>query len=475
MFSMVAMALSLSLSLGAPVHSQAPPSGPTVQELTSPTQQNSTTKSPFDQAMTALREGRELDAAKLFQLAVTEAEGGGDESAQLSTALVWLAHLHRRKGEYAEAEALLDRALAVDQKSLQHYSWVLRDLSLLATFSQSQGKLADAEKYYARALQIEEADAERLQSFARIVLLSNASTFFAIHKRRYPEAERLLERAIAIHPASDDPTGAQAEGEQRQLPRVLAMYYDEEGKHDEADKLLTGQASTGSVASSKSGNFDLSPLLDDLALAGQYKEQRKLREAEELLTRLIEALDRGPQFSTAKTLSIALGELGDVYHDQGRNSEAEQTFLRGFEVWEGAAIKASAAKRTDLARQFFLPPGMLAFYREQQRLREVEPYLIRALKVQETVLGPMAAPLAATLTELGELCREERKFGEAVTTYARILEIQETNLGSDSLQLVSTLSRYAAVLREVGRTEDAAKMRARAEEIRSRSLGRPPG
>ncbi len=78
---------------------------------------------------------------------------GGDVARSLNN----LAELYRAQGKYAEAEPLYRRALRIDEKTLGpvHLDLAI-DLNNLAELYHDQGKYAEAEPFYQRALAIGE-------------------------------------------------------------------------------------------------------------------------------------------------------------------------------------------------------------------------------------------------------------------------------------------------------------------------------
>jgi tetratricopeptide (TPR) repeat protein len=121
----------------------------------------------------------------------------GLASPGLGTSLNNLAMIYEKQGRYAEAEPLLTRALAIQEKALgPDHPDVADSLNNLATLYAEQGRYAEAEQLYKRALAIREAalgpDHPDLANS-----LNNLAAFYA-EQGRYAEAEPLFERALAI-------------------------------------------------------------------------------------------------------------------------------------------------------------------------------------------------------------------------------------------------------------------------------------
>ena len=79
----------------------------------------------------------------------------GEEHPDVATSLNNLADLYRAQGKYAEAEPLYLRALAIREKQLgAEHPHVANSLNSLAILYQSQGKYTEAEPLYQKAIAI---------------------------------------------------------------------------------------------------------------------------------------------------------------------------------------------------------------------------------------------------------------------------------------------------------------------------------
>ncbi len=108
-------------------------------------------------ATKAYQQGNYPEAEKQWAAALKEAEGFGPQDPRLATSLNNLAQVYRAQGRYAEAEPLYKRALAIQEKALgpDHPS-VAKSLNNLAELYRAQGRYEEAELRYKRALAIME-------------------------------------------------------------------------------------------------------------------------------------------------------------------------------------------------------------------------------------------------------------------------------------------------------------------------------
>ena len=108
-------------------------------------------------ATSAYQQGNYAEAEKQLSAALREAEGFGLEDLRLATSLFVLAQTYKAQGRYAEAEPLFKRALGIMEKALgpdhPHVATVLHGL---ATLYGDQGRYAKAVPLHKRALVIRE-------------------------------------------------------------------------------------------------------------------------------------------------------------------------------------------------------------------------------------------------------------------------------------------------------------------------------
>jgi tetratricopeptide (TPR) repeat protein len=101
----------------------------------------------------AIREGRLADAEKILQDAIRTA--GQAESPQLSNYLRTLGVLYDGKGMPADALAVYERALEIDQKTAGATGdSTLTDLAFIASDYRAQGKMQEAEQLLMQTIEL---------------------------------------------------------------------------------------------------------------------------------------------------------------------------------------------------------------------------------------------------------------------------------------------------------------------------------
>jgi tetratricopeptide (TPR) repeat protein len=221
-------------------------------------------------------QGRYREAAEKFR----EANALRDDDASVINYLGIALH---QAGHYAEAEPLLNRALAISEKSLgSNHSNTATSLNNLADLYVSQGKYAEAEPLFKRAIAISERSLgadhpETAMSLGNLALLFTS-------QGKHTEAEPLFERALAIH------------------EKALGV-----------DHPVTATS------------------LNNLALL--YKSQCKYAEAEPLYKRALAVLEKALGGDHPDT-ATSLNNLASLYDSQGKYAEAEPLFKRALAISE---------------------------------------------------------------------------------------------------------------------------------------------
>src|SRR5216683_2435129 len=189
----------------------------------------------------------------------------------------------REHALYAQAEPLLQRALAICEHAPDHedtYIGVI--LSNLVLLYQAQAKYAQAISYGQRALDFYEKTSGPDHPYTAIALDNLANVYYS--QGKYEQAEPLFQRSLAIKEKvlePDHPDTARTLGN-------LANVYDSQGKYEQAESLY----------------------------------QRSLAIFEEVLS-----LDH-------PDVGIALNNLANVYNSQGKYEQAEPLFQRALAIRE---------------------------------------------------------------------------------------------------------------------------------------------
>ncbi len=241
-----------------------------------------------------------------------------------------------KAAKYPEGLALAQRAVAIAERGGATQKDLAYALIMLGNFYSIQGRYADAEPIYKRALAIsEKVSGAKSSEYANV--LSNLGTFYN-NQGRYDEAEALWKRSLAI----DEVAWAA-------MPHVFTSQLENLGK--------------------------------------LYVKLGRYAEAEQTLKRTVAIWQAGYGAETPLA-SRSMGELGNLYRVQGRYAEAEPLLKKAVDLWEkNFSIKPDFAEMmSDLAR----------LYQAQRRFAEAEQYYNRALTTHEKLFGSPNPQIAAT-------------------------------------------------------------------------------
>jgi tetratricopeptide (TPR) repeat protein len=313
-------------------------------------------------------------AEPLFRRALAIREKAlGPDHPDVATSLDNLAQLLEERGDYAGAEPLYRRALAIDEKALgPDHPDVATRLNDLAMLVQAKGDYAGAEPLYRRALAIFEKALGPDHHLVATDLNNLASLLYA--KGDYSGPEPLLRRALAID------------------EKVLGPDHPE-------------------VAT------DLNNLAELFRAKGNYAE------AEPLFRRAL-AIDEKALGHDHPVVASCLNNLGVLLYSRGDYAGAEPLYRRALAIDE----QALGPDHPDLARGL---NNLAELLRDKGDYAGAEPLFRRALAIDEKALGPDHPTVAAGLNNLAELLYAKGDYAGAEPLYRRALAIDEKALGPD--------------------------------------------
>ncbi|MGH7689628.1 MAG: tetratricopeptide repeat protein, partial [Gemmatimonadaceae bacterium] len=316
--------------------------------------------------------------------------------------------VYRELGLYAEAQPLLEEALATRRRELPaDDSLVQASLLELARLAQRQGRFAAAESLYKETLKSRERTVGPA-SPALAPVLSGLGGMY-VTRGRYAEAESLLTRAVALRTAAGGADDAEFAG----LLRNLAS------------------------AELASGQYAKSEPVFRRALA------------------MYEHVSGEDSPEVGRTLS----NLGIVYYELNRYDEAEQYYLRA----EANLTKSLGPDHPNIA-SININLGEIDW--RGGRYADAESRLLRALGILHKTVQPNHPSIGTADYDLGNVLRDSGRPKEAETYYQQALRIRQAALGPTAPGVADVLEDYAKLLRGVHRDAEAARLDARAHDIR---------
>lgn len=230
-------------------------------------------------------------------------------------------------GQYADAELLYKRSLAIYEQTLEpDHSELAVSLNNLAFFYHGQGKYSKAEPLYERSLTIYEKTLGPDHSDVALSL-NNLAVLYKV-QGKYTEAEPLFKRSLTIREKAlgpDHPDVAQSLNNLAELNRV-------QDKYTEAEPMYKRSLAISEIALGPD-HPDVARTLNNLAVL--YQDQGKYTEAEPFLNRSLTIKEKALG-SDHPELAQNLNNLAELCRLQGKYPEAEPLYKRALAMVEKA-------------------------------------------------------------------------------------------------------------------------------------------
>jgi len=360
---------------------------------------------------------RSLDLWKAIQSHVAAVSGQADRSGigEPTTRLMNGLGLYlNTRARFGEAEPLMRRALAIDEKSLgKDHPNVATDLNNLALLLADTNRLAEAEPLMRRALEIDE------KSFGKdhpnVATYLNNLALLLKDTNRLAEAEPLMRRVLEI------------------------------------DEKALGE-----------NHADVAR--DVSSLAQLLQDTNRLKEAEPLMRRALQ-IDEKSFGKDHPTVAIRLNNLAALLADTNRLAEAEPLMRQALEIDE----KSFGKDHPNVARDV---SNLALLLKAANRMAEAEPLMRRALAIDEKSFGRDHPNVAIRLNNVAQLLRATNRLEEAEPLMRRALEIDQKSFGKDHPNVARDLNNLAELFRATNRLNKAEPMHRRALQIDENSFGK---
>jgi tetratricopeptide (TPR) repeat protein len=358
----------------------------------------------------------------------------------------------RERGQYTQAEPLLQRALAIREQVLGfNHADTASTLHHLARLYYLQAHYAQAEPLFQRALTIREQvlGPDHPDTAAALDHLA----YLYQYQDKYGLAEHLFQRALAINERLRGP----GHPDTATVLNDLGWLYYNQGKYEQSERCFERALMIREHALGPD-HPDTADTLRNVAYL--YHLRGRYAQAEPLFRRALAICEHalGPDHPTSAAI---LGDMGQSYLNQGRYAEAEPLLQRALTIDErvfGREHAETAVIINHLAR----------CSREQGQYAQAELLFQQALAIREKVLGPSSPVTAITYSDLATLYRDQGQYVRAEPLFQRALAIYEQALLSDHPRTVTTLENYAILLRKMQRLEEAVQLEARVAATRAK-------
>jgi tetratricopeptide (TPR) repeat protein/transcriptional regulator with XRE-family HTH domain len=335
------------------------------------------------------------------------------ESAEAARILDQLGCYLRECAEYAQAEVLLRRGLAIRESLLgPDHPLTATSVANLARLTLDAGRYEEAVGLYRRALDVQERALGRAHPDTAGMLTGLASVYS--QQGRLKEAEELFRRALDVQERTVGPD------------------------HPSTAYTLT-------------------------MLSTLYRTQARWDEAEPLLRRALAIRERelGPDHPR---VAIVLNNLAVVLSDRMRYDEAEACYRRALTLQE----QSMGPDHADVAVTLHNLAGV---HRDRGEMHVAESLYRRSLAIRERTLGPDHPTIAFHLASLAHVLQREGLLDEAHASATRALAIWRTTLGAGHANVARALSVLARVAEARHDTAEAAGLLRQALDVSRRTLG----
>ncbi|RMZ81359.1 hypothetical protein DV738_g2165, partial [Chaetothyriales sp. CBS 135597] len=320
-----------------------------------------------------------------------------------------LGDLYADQGKLAEAENMYIRALQGKEEALgPDHTSTLDTVNNLGSLYTSQGKLAEAEKMYIRALQGKEK-ALGPDHTSTLDTVNNLGNLYS-DQGKLAESEKMYIRAL------QGKEKALGSDHISTLDTVnnLGLLYSDQGKLAESEKMYI-RALQGKEKALGPDHTSTLETVNNLGLL--YSGQDKLAEAEKMYIRALQGTEDALGPDHISILDI-VNNLGNLYSDQDKLAESEKMYIRALQGYE-KALGPNHTSTLDLVNNLGL------FYADQGKLAEAEKMYIRALQGYEHALGPELVssyiPALNTMFNFGDLFSQTDRKDMAKTMFTRAL------------------------------------------------------
>lgn len=371
------------------------------------------------------------------------------DKRQIGVCLNQLGILCMEQGRNAEAEPYYRKALAIIEEIVgsEHPDYGA-GLSNLAALLRVFGRHAEAEQLTRRALGIvEEALGVNDANVASII---DQLAGILADQQHAGQAEPLYKRALAIRV---DKLGPDHHHVALSLNN-LAELYRAQGRYADAEPLYRQALSTAEKALG-ANHPDVSTCIANLAEV--YSAQGRFSEAEPLCKRALALTEKllGPNHPH---LGASLNNLAELYRRQGRYSDAEELYRRAISIVERSG---------HLGELEVYNNNLGLLYNQSGRSIDAEPLLRRSLSVAEATYGHNHVKVANSANSLAGFYLRQGHGDKAEPLLKRALSIFEAELGPDHPRVGTTIGNLGMVYLQLGRTAEADKLFKRAEAFPS--------
>jgi tetratricopeptide (TPR) repeat protein len=422
-----------------------------------------------DAGQKALTQGQTAEAEAFLQAALGEAEKFDPKDYRLAESLSDLANFRAATGDFAAAEPLCRRALAIrrgDPNRLTEAECLLA----LGQACRNLLKYEEAEKCLLEARKIVDAKVGRDHPADALCQLYLAQLYQ--EQRDYSKAEPLFKQALEQfrHPSSkvkfqpmDPATHGVRTTRMTYRPNYnyaldalngLGQVYLNQDLPEKAEACFKD---TVKLVEEQPNAPEANLQLALSTLSAYYLSRTNYAQAEAVLDRLEHTQEKSLGLKNPATLKT-LAELALVYDRNSKSPDAEATFKKVLEAREKFQDSDS--------EEMLVSTGDLAAFYVRHEQYEPAAALYERLWTRAEKLRSADVRELPMLTQLGVIYAKLGRNADLEKVYRQQISISEKLFGPGNKAVLKPLENYAALLRKEKRDAEAEPIEARANAIR---------
>jgi tetratricopeptide (TPR) repeat protein len=380
-------------------------------------------------ALVCQHAGKYAEAETAFNQALERFAHGG-ESASTALILINLAQLKQETAQYDAVEPLYKRALAIYNEKSADQLALARCLSLYAAFCRLESRYSEAQAMLERSLAIRKKELGETSPLVAQSLADIGRLYG--DQGDYTKAESQLRRALSTcELAGADRTDV------ADIAMDLADLLHQDERYDEARQMYLRALD---IRQKAFGN-DSAKVAETLRHLGQNCiEQDAYAKAEVYLIRALQA-DEKAFGELNPALAVDLQMLGLVFLDQGKYADAEKFYLRAVKVDEDALGKDHPETATALNNLAWL-------YYNEGHYEQAEPLVRRALAIRQSHYGAQHPFTAQNLSNLGVILGAQKKYEEGEKVLQQAIAAEQASLGPDHPAISLNLKNLAVLYQQ---------------------------
>lgn len=233
-----------------------------------------------------------------------------------------------------------------------------------------------------------------------------------------------------------------SDGQEARVTNNLADIYRSAGRYPEAEPLYKRAIALSEAVFGSEHPYTALPINN---LAGLYQSQHRSADAAPLFERSL-AIRKKALGDSHLDVAVSLNNLGGLYQSQGKFSQAEEYYRSAFDILSRVLGTKHPYTATNLN-------NLAALYSVQGRWQEAEELHRQVLAIRRDSLGENHPDTAASLNNLATLFSHQARFDEAAPLFEHALTILQRTLGDEHPSTQQVFENFARMLAESGQRE----------------------